>query len=349
MIESTALFLSTLSLWFIIRFSNEPTWKHTIEVALLTSIAGVVKITSVPSFLFMGCLYTLYSHKKAILRKDMLLKIFFCIFVFFLCLYSWTHWADMLKLQNPYGCFLTSKSLWGWNFSTLEQYLSLATWKTIFSRNIYELLGNAWYVLPLSLILFAVRQYRMKLVVLIILFLIPILIFTNLYFVHNYYQFPVAVFILIIVALFFFFIYQYSQSLFVAAMLVFIYLSVTFSFGKIEDYANRTYSSVQLGAKIQEITNVDTAIIALGWDWSPELLYFSERKGIAMPHFKYNPDQIRGNMAITGGKPVSAVIDLNPHISQEYAAKRDILVQGMKKMSYYGAMIYYNPEYCHID
>lgn len=349
MIESTALFFSTLSLWSIIKFSDEPTWKHIVEVTLWSSIGGVVKITSVPSFLFMGCFYILYSHKQAILRKDMLIKILFSVFIFFFCLYTWTHWADMVKAQNPNGWFLTSKNLWAWNFSTLEQRLSPVTWKTILSRNIYELLGYMWCVLPLSMILLADRQYRLKLTVLIVLFLIPILIFTNLYFIHNYYQFPTAIFILIIVSLFFSFIYKYNQILFIAVMLLFVCLSAAFSFKKLEDYASRTYISVQLGTKIQEITKEDTAVIALGWDWSPELLYFSERKGIAMPHFNYSPDRIKGNATITGGKPVSVVIDLNPNISQEDAVKRDILIQGMKKIPYYGTTIYYNPDYCLID
>lgn len=344
MIESTSLFFSILGLWKIMEFSLSPIWKNAILVILYCSIAGLVKVTTLPPFLIFGVLYTIYIQKLNILNKKIFFKIIIIITIFLGIVYFWTLWADFLKEENIYGRYrLTSIKLVSWNFGTLEQKISFKVWSSIFLRNIPEVFGYAWYIVIPAILFFYKKRYIVSSCIILILYCIPIFIFTNLHFVHNYYQYANALFLILFISLFYLYVAKYNKLLSYFLICIHCILCVLYSYNNI--YI-QDIDKVDIGYKLKEITKPDTAIIVLGTDWSSEVLYYAERKGIAIPEFMYNPDQIKNNYTITGGLNISAVADLKRQPSKEHEEKRKVLTEGMKSFNYKEYVIYYDPKYC---
>ena len=99
---------------------------------------------------------------------------------------------------------------------------------------------------------------------------------------------------------------------------------------------------------MKQISKKNTAIVVLGTDWSSEVLYYAERKGIAVPDFIYNPEEIK-NLNLLNRMDISIVADMKYGASEQDKAKRDILTQGMKSFVLEGYTIYYAPEHCLIN
>lgn len=108
----------------------------------------------------------------------------------------WLHHGDSIKQLNPFAKELivsTSPHQAGWNFGTLEQKLDPATWLHIWRHITDQLLvpfpGIGPFLMVLVLVFGAIASPKRILLILIFLagFASGPIIFTNLYFEHNYY------------------------------------------------------------------------------------------------------------------------------------------------------------------
>lgn len=103
---------------------------------------------------------------------------------------AWAHYADIVKTANPFGSQLTSKALTTWNFGSFAQKLDFETWRlVIWERSLVWNAGGWVGLLLLVLPWFggpAHRRFAWLSLAAVALFLLPVLIFTNLHFVHEY-------------------------------------------------------------------------------------------------------------------------------------------------------------------
>jgi hypothetical protein len=102
----------------------------------------------------------------------------------------WTRWADAIKAAQPATVALTSSALTTWNYGTWGQRATWDSWGEILGRIVSTVLPVAFAVTPLLAIpFFRGADRRLRLVVLTALMglILPIAVFFNLYWVHDYY------------------------------------------------------------------------------------------------------------------------------------------------------------------
>jgi hypothetical protein len=173
-------------------------------------------------------------------------------------------------------------------------------------------------LLLLSLFKSQNRSQRTFIAICLCLAVLPLLIFTNLHIVHNYYQAANEVFlILAISAAFDSFIQVFAPRWQQMAAIVAITL---FALGNHQEFNANYLSSTQgqssdrldIGQFIQRRTDPDSAIIVFADDWSSELAYHSRRHALTMPGWSIpGIDQtaiLQQPNRFLGGKHLGAVI-----------------------------------------
>ncbi len=97
---------------------------------------------------------------------------------------AWTVHADAIKAATPSTAFLTSSALTTWNFGTMAQRLNAAAWSVVLQRWVF--LAGGLVLLPL-LLRRPGRHWNPLVPWMLAAAVLPILVFFNLYVVHDYY------------------------------------------------------------------------------------------------------------------------------------------------------------------
>jgi hypothetical protein len=213
-------------------------------------------------------------------------------------LFLWTSYADSLKTLNPIARnFLTSTALQNWNFGTLSDKLSMRTWELFFDRIVRDLIGNSWLLVVAVLGgLFSRREWFRFAVVLLTLFLIPLAVFTNLHFRHNYYAYANGVFLIAAVGLVCSDLWMADNRLkrlmgaavFCGVMVFSSYHYLTFYYprqGMAGDF------SILKNDVDRNIAGKDDVIIVAGAGWSSEIPYYLDRRAVMLLDFDEKVDQ----------------------------------------------------------
>ena len=200
MIESTALFFSTLYLWFFLKALESEKKGYFFAAIICGTLGGLVKVTTLAAFL-VGAFF-IYIHffvKNGKLGLPVRYAGRYILYGCFLTLiplafaFAWIAYGDSFKVNHPFAYSLTSASLKAWNYGTLSQKLSPDVWKTIFDLSgLYQCVGRIVAINSITLhaavfILFIALVKRRKLLVsLAAVYLAAPLIFTNLYFSRHW-------------------------------------------------------------------------------------------------------------------------------------------------------------------
>ncbi len=215
------------------------------------------------------------------------------LFVPFAVAYAWTAYADSIKAATPLTAWLTSSQLVEWNFGTIAQRLDPNTWFTILARAGTEFGGPlaALFVVGVLAIARAKRQ-RLLWVAVLGTATLPILVFFNLYWIHDYYLIAVSPGIAMVQGLLVAYLLEPLRKPAVrravaVAMAVFFAFSLLatqpFFWGFV--YANPGDPDATLAEAAELAANSSPGDLALtdGRDWSPAVLYFAGRRGLAVP------------------------------------------------------------------
>jgi len=223
MIETSTLFFGFVFLYAVMRFTAEGRY-WLVGLAVISGVLCILaKATTWPAFVVAGGVYFLSYNMKFLVsfrpaniaRPDtlrfiargclLLLAVLIALWVGL----SWTHHSDAMKLQTHFGEGLTSGALSAWNFGTGADRLSGQFWNaTVMERALPEAIGLFWFIPIFGLAGLFISKDRDRIfskeIALIAigtaLFLLPMLIFTNLHMVHNYYQVGSSIFIIAVVA-----------------------------------------------------------------------------------------------------------------------------------------------------
>lgn len=303
MIETMALFFSFACIPFAIDLIRKHSDARSTLLFLLLATAGILQkaTTAGPVLLFLVCGCIIAQVRPNGFTLATLRRLTYPLSVFGIPLLIglfWSHYSDTVKAENLLGRDLTSKSLFIWNFGTIQQKLSLETWRVIIWERTF--LDNA--AGPLGLILLLLpwlsgRNYRyfawLSLAA-IVLFLLPLLIFTNLHFVHNYYQTSCVLFLIAALSIIIGGWLQMASgvaaltplvtTVFMACNLVAFYKG--YGIVAARPLAEQDPISVQnyaLGSYLRDHTETATGLVIFGQSWDSEVAFQAQRKSLTAP------------------------------------------------------------------
>jgi len=328
MIETAAIFFTLLAFNFFLDLIKQDFKISSILWFVFWLVLGLLqKITTAgPVLIVMGAIFSISYFKVFGVSKiqfGYLIKVFIAALLPVIVAVSWASYSDHIKTQNDFGHSLTSEALHKWNFGTMEQRLSFDAWKKIIWDRL--LLENLAGILGLILLILGPIVLRGKeriiFFVLLALFILPILIFFNLHYIHNYYQtantfYLVAAVALVVSNLHLRFCKKYVP---IGILLALIFVGTNYAsyHGGYYNQASKEYeekhnSILSISSAIRENTDKNSAIAVYGADWSSEITYYSQRKSISVPRWAKNYEQAWANPeSLVGDLSLSALVFCN--------------------------------------
>lgn len=304
MIEPAAMFLAVSYLALVCaatkpgRMVESEHWELLAGIAILGSLAGLTKVTTFAAFFLAAVgliLLKLWTDLESGYFKIGTAAWLFlsAVLLPMISTYSWTVHADSLKLQNPLAGPLTSHSLATWNFGTLAQRLSLASYTNFAFMGIGHVIDNligSRYVLLLSLALLiglSLHSLRMFLIC-VALYLSAIAIFFNLHLIHSYYAYANGVFLIAAVGFCLSNAYQAGVARRWAAIGVFAFAIAASVTQYFQEYYKMQKTNAPgrpaVAAVIDRETDPNSVLLIYGLDWSSELPYQARRRAIMAGH-----------------------------------------------------------------
>lgn len=331
MIETTALFFTIFAIAISVRYVNKPKISTFVLTLFLGILAGLTKSTTALSFLFF--LSSLITYFLILKRKELrkrisaIVGVSSILFLTTLVALRWIQYSDSVKSLNLNARALTSTALKGWNYGTLDQRFSTKFWfDLILQRTLLGNLGAGIGLIIIIIFLVTKSEPRLKAIVafLLIMFLIPLFVFTNLHLVHWYYQVSCQVYLFLALAIIFGYWIDRSKknSQIIAVVSAILVAAINLSvFGvKFLGYAEKDYSVknsqiLSVADFVKNHTASDDVILIYGQDWSSALAFAAERKSATLPSWMPGYLESYTNpKSLFNGKSPAAIVDCLVHI-----------------------------------
>ena len=295
MIESTVLLLSMLFVLAVQRLVDGITLRRCLAALALAVMAALVKVTTFFGFALLAGAIVAFAlvrllrvrewAKAAMLAAASALPIVLAL----VALLAWTEVSDRQKLASVLAEFSTSANLSGWNFRPRLALEVDVFWRDVVLRRMLpDILGHAGWLLLLAPWLFwrGNRRWIGWFASALALFVAPMLVFTNLHFVHDYYQMANAVFLVVALAIV---LHAVSASWPPAGMAA---LAAVAGVGMLVQFHGDYWRSIRgvdpenqvvvLAAALREHTAPDDAIVTMGLDWSSAVPYYAQRRAVML-------------------------------------------------------------------
>ena len=199
---------------------------------------------------------------------------------------AWTRWADAIKVASDATAWLTSSALASWNTGTMAQRLEVDAWAAVASSAIFLAGGIALPFVAWPAIRLAIARRQIRFWAWIGGTVIgPILVFFNLYVVHDYYSIAVSGSVAALVGLGVAglpYVRAWLRGVLVTGAVIAWaavwwvrapYLAPTF------DPTADPEGVLPLAAQIERETDDGDLVAIIGRDWTPEILYYAHRWG----------------------------------------------------------------------
>jgi hypothetical protein len=299
MIESTATFfcVAMIAAALPLFVPRAISFWRALGVVMLGSLAMTLKVTTglpVVAVLIavLGALALVSwrnggkAHVKTLVLRGLLLALPVIVGL------AWTHFTDVVKMQNEIGKLLTTSALPDWSLGTLDQrfsriFASEVVWRRSLSANAAGVLGLA--VMSFFMIEETRRARLWMSLCLVALFILPLLVFTNLHIFHTYYQSANVIYLLLLLAIALVFLAEHTSGrLFVVTFALVLASHIGHFHREYWRLAHQRITAdnnlVMAAAKIvREESPPDKPILVYGLDWSSELPYYAQRKALAVP------------------------------------------------------------------
>lgn len=371
MIETAALFFTLACLPFAIDLIRGAGGWRSVALFVVFAIAGVLQksTTTGPVLLFLALAATVVHVGQSgvsVQTVRRLLPAALAIGGVLAVGLAWAHYADLVKMENPFGKQLTSRGLATWNFGTVAQRLDPVTWALLWERtfrwNAAGLVGVLLLVLPW----FVSRQHRRYAwlsAIPLLLYVLPLLIFTNLHYVHEYYQVACVVYLLAALAVIIggWFPAVSGTQFFTPALVLLLMLANVSVFNSaygivtkrnIEELDPRSVQAYEIGQYLRIHTDPGDGLVIFGESYSSEVAYQAQRKSMTATRRRFaarrrffgyahvwdNPQAYLGGLSlgaivicpVTDELPTRADIDARlarePHWTHETVSDCEILL-----------------------
>lgn len=303
MIETAALFFTLACLPYAVDLlRRDKGWTSVLWFVVFATAAVLQKSTTGGPVLLFLIMAAIYMHSRqtgfTLLTIGNALYPIFIISIPLSIGLAWAHYADVVKLANPFGSQLTSTALGQWNFGTAQQKLDPETWRlVVWERSINWNAGGFAGLLLLMLPWFGRRNNRhfaWLSVAALTLFLLPVLIFTNLHIVHEYYQVACVAFLLGAIAIVIGgWLHKSTNSLMAVSIvtLVIVISNIAYfsnSYGivaarTLDELDPRSVQAYKVGRFLREHTPPKSGLVVFGMGYSSEIAFHSQRKTMAAP------------------------------------------------------------------
>lgn len=295
MIESTALLLSMLFVVAVQRLVRGVTAGRFAAALLVAILAALVKITTFFAFALLAgaivavALLARCKRREFVAAGRLALATGLPILMALLALKGWLDASDRVKLASPLAEFSASGNLVGWN---LRPGLALevdAFWREKVARRMLpDILGHSlwFFLLAPSLVVRGQWRWLGWLLAAMVLFVAPMLVFTNLHSVHDYYQVANAVFLLVALAVV---LHALSEAWPGKA---FVLLACVAAAGMLVQFHGDQWRLIRgvspdhhaplVAGVLRAHTAPDDVIVTQGLDWSSELPYYAQRRAVML-------------------------------------------------------------------
>jgi hypothetical protein len=324
LIETAAVFFSMAALPFAINLIRGDSRLVTVSGAtLFLTLAMLQKTpTAAPAALVVGLCWLFVRMRRD--RNPFKLKarevaaIAVALGVPLAVTLAWTRYADVVRSHNPLGSYFSVGAVEAWQSGTFGQFFSRSMFVDVIWHRVLSASAGGWLgVLCLGAGIVARDPRTRRLIVLcLILFILPLVVLTNVHVIHTYYQTSCALFVSAALAIAIgTAIPQLPQlRLVVPAVTALIMASnyVHFRDGywrvvnkPIPMLETRTLA---VGEILKRYTAPDSAIVVFGFDWNSELAYYAERKSFTVPKWFARRDEAwRNPDAFLGGLQLGAI------------------------------------------
>jgi hypothetical protein len=308
---SVALALSYL--YWIYKWLVSPRNYLFFLLAVLSGCLGaMVKITTMPIVMIPAVLMTLYGlqgwgiqgrelldrRKIAILMKThtaSLLLLAGIVIVPVLSGVLWAKFGDGIKLANMYSAWFASNNSSDWWFGTFAQKFSYSEWQGKFTNLVNYFFFGAVIVFPAVGLVSLHKLPRTSQGVFgsaLAGAWLTIFIFFNLYF-HEYYYIAVAALLSVLIGFGMYCLYRFyvQRNIWwkaVSVLLLFFLIiagsdKYAFILATVRQEVKTTKTEfLPLAEKIDAITPAGEYIISIQDDWYPDLMLFTQRKGLIL-------------------------------------------------------------------
>jgi hypothetical protein len=303
LIETMGLFLSLSMSASILTGYRKKCWRWLAAGIVFGILAALCKITTWAVACGVTGLLVLFST-RSLCRNDLLWIAIACAMAVCPILPGklWLSHGDSVKSANPFAREIitaSSEKQAAWNFGTGEQKTNPAVWGQI-GRHIGDQLAVpvpviGYWLVPLILIAGAVANPKRIPLIMVFLcgFAAGPLVFTNLYFEHNYYWVANGAWLVLAVGVALAAISefrpqetwpQYASAALCAVLCIAGFLAWHSKFLPVlKNLPDRKKLAELWIEPIQKLVPLERSILILGNDWNPNAFYYAERKGIGYP------------------------------------------------------------------
>lgn len=284
--------------WVIsaIRWRQTSNWRWAAVGALLGTVAITVKVTTALPWIAPILLFSLSSEKpiwsdiKQWVQTRLRPAFVAILAIPAVASLSWTLHSDAVKRASDTTAWLTSSALRTWNLGTIDQRLSGDNLNTILDRVDTLIIGRGWLIVAVIAAV-AVNRHRAFWIGMLVVPLLAIGSFFNLYLVHDYYLVAIspAVAALLAIGIRTTAVWMRIRDRWLMPTLGAItILWVGFTLGFAQDYWNKAYTELgppEASREIAALTQPDEYSMVRTADrhnWSPHIFYYAERRGMML-------------------------------------------------------------------
>lgn len=199
--------------------------------------------------------------------------------------YLWTHLADEIKKKGSFTEFLTSSNLKAWNFGTVEQRFDVTNWIT-FAHRLEFFTGSIFLLFVAFLV--EIRSEKKVALAWASQIAIGLVLFTNLYRVHEYYFFTLLAPSVALISMLITGLTNRAKPArrkLSTYLLLFAVVMMSWSSPYVVREKSVFYPNAknELSKELTKFTNMSDSIVLLGCDWDPTTFYYANRSGLALP------------------------------------------------------------------
>lgn len=295
MIETCALCFSTWFLLGIGHAARDLSLPWAVLAAITGMLAAVAKVTTFAVFCFPAFGLALWlawpnlrrPRSGASLRLRAALLCGLPVMLAVAAGTWWVHYSDALKHANAFSGFLTSQAASPWTWGTLDLRFSATIWWEAW-RNLtqFVLSEGAVVLLLVCFTLVGPRVRRLSAAATLAFFVGPLL-FTNLYYRHDYYYAAVALFLMFAAGLLLAAVWasttlpararQLIVATFFATQLLAFYQGYGFN------HRRELPRPPPIAEAIRQAVPAEEAVLIYGWDWNTLVPYYAQRRAIMVP------------------------------------------------------------------
>lgn len=319
LIETCAVFFGVAWLYLMLRAIIEERPDLAFISIPLCALCALAKMTTWPAFIAAGGLFCVAQWVLSRrLPARSLAVVGLGVAVSLALAFWWIAFSDEIKSHGLLTQSTTSDGLAAWNYGTLADRFSARLWlETLPKRMLPDLWGWLWPMPLVGLALLNLRSRHFAIAALsVVLFFVPLAIFTNLHIVHAYYQMANGLFLMAAAAVTASALISRFDARLIGVAFVLLVAGQYVRFADVywgpATADSRATARYQVARFVRAATPPGTALISIGFDWSSVLHLYAERKGLAMPSWIAKPvlaEFLHDPRTLLGDMPIGAVVN----------------------------------------